>query len=139
MVPLTIFPEENVLAKIFMRGKSLPIKLKANMVNPPWDVYIGFDFMPDSSRFTHHCTREHSIYLRDSIGTLRSDGYIGFSFVARQFINTMVGCAFSSKSAVDPIPTGIRHRLDSEDSEVPRLTYRDFKDIKLEMSERRFE
>lgn len=137
MIPITVFPGNNVEGKINLNGKSLPLKIKTKAIEPHWEVYIGYDFIPDPSYFNHCFSNEQAIYLRDDTEIKLPDAFIGFCFSAREFVNTMVGCAFSTTSKEELMPYN-RVSKEKRASEEPdrHLTYKEFIDIKLEISDR---
>lgn len=98
MVLVNLKPEEPFLAKIYTKGKSLPLKMKFSKLEPQIYVFVGLNFMPNAKNYSYKYYGEKTFFVREEHGTNFKEGCIGFCMVAVEPIETMVGCAFSANS-----------------------------------------
>ncbi len=137
MMPVYLLPENTLMAKIYTKGKCLPLKMKFRKLEPQVFVFVGLNFMPDPNLYSYKYFGEDSIYVREEAGSF-SGGYIGFCIATIEPLSTLIGCAFAA-NAVRSLKslrnsTGSLPKLKPND-EVAKVSFQEFVDLRLEISD----
>ena len=124
-------------AKIYLKGNTLPMKFRLRQIDPPLYVFVGYDFMPDAVHHTATFYEESTFILQGQKGSQQPNSYVGFCFVALEYINTMAGCAFATKkSSSQKKSAGTLPNTTREDP-FYKYSFHELANVKLEYSSRR--